>query len=473
MEGRTIDPDSIDPADFIGSDDEDSEGDIEQPDDDPSDLCDVIGEEADVTSKQDKGVLKTITAVGAGAAKPSRGAEVTVHYTGTLEDGTCFDCSRKKGRPFTFRLGEGEVIKGWDVGVASMRLGERSLLKCAPDYAYGAEGAALDIPPGAALLFDMELLAWTEWKDVSERKDGSIMKKITKAGEGWRNAEFDSVVTASWKLTLKDSEEVLQETCKSTFTIGAEEVAPRGLERVIQTMLKGEEALVQLNAAEGFGEKGHAELGVPPGACLSYAVTIDDVVFAPAMWELKLHDEKIKHAVKLKEEGNAFFKQGWVSRAVKKYQAAIAFLSTQYEASEAQQAESKSHKAAIYLNISACGIKAGLWDAVLENVEEALQIQPNNMKALLRRGKAYSELDRWRESKLDLQTVIEAAGPEAADAKKELAKLTKKIKAHDDKQRGAFQGMFDKIRLRDATIAATNASIPAEVSAEEAKTSDS
>ena len=57
-----------------------------------------------------------------------------------------------------------------------------------------------------------------------------------------------------------------------------------GLERAIQTMLKGEEALVQLNAAEGFGEEGHAELGVPPGACLSYAVTVDDVIFAPAIW---------------------------------------------------------------------------------------------------------------------------------------------------------------------------------------------
>ncbi|KAH9419573.1 peptidyl-prolyl cis-trans isomerase Fkbp12 [Dermatophagoides pteronyssinus] len=90
---------------------------------------------------------------------PKNGQNVVVHYTGTLEDGVRFDSSRDRGRPFKFRLGRGEVIKGWDVGVAQMSLGERARLICSPDFAYGSHGHPGIIPPNATLIFDVELLA--------------------------------------------------------------------------------------------------------------------------------------------------------------------------------------------------------------------------------------------------------------------------------------------------------------------------
>ena len=105
------------------------------------------------------GVEVQTTQPGDGATFPTVGKRVTVHYTGTLEDGTVFDSSRTRGEPFSFTLGIGQVIKGWDEGVAQLSVGQRALLVCSPDYAYGDRGYPGIIPPASVLTFDVELLS--------------------------------------------------------------------------------------------------------------------------------------------------------------------------------------------------------------------------------------------------------------------------------------------------------------------------
>jgi FKBP-type peptidyl-prolyl cis-trans isomerase len=91
-------------------------------------------------------------------AQPQKGQTVQVHYTGWLTNGKKFDSSVDRGQPFQFTLGAGQVIRGWDEGVASMKVGGKRKLHLPPDLAYGARGAGGVIPPNADLIFEVELL---------------------------------------------------------------------------------------------------------------------------------------------------------------------------------------------------------------------------------------------------------------------------------------------------------------------------
>ena len=121
------------------------------------------------TSATEKVVLNnpTVTASGlkyedtkAGTgASPQTGQRVTVHYTGTLTDGTKFDSSRDRGQPFTFVIGTGAVIKGWDEGVATMKVGGKRNLHIPAALAYGSRSPGAGIPPNSDLLFEVELIS--------------------------------------------------------------------------------------------------------------------------------------------------------------------------------------------------------------------------------------------------------------------------------------------------------------------------
>lgn len=141
----------------------------------------------DISEEQDGGLLKKIVVEGTGAETPPPGSSVEVHYVGTLHaDGSKFDSSRDRPGNFKFEVGVGQVIKGWDKGICTMKRGEKCILRCHSDYAYGDTGSPPTIPGGATLNFEVELFAWKEKvpdpDDMTAEERKAYAMKMKEAG---------------------------------------------------------------------------------------------------------------------------------------------------------------------------------------------------------------------------------------------------------------------------------------------------
>lgn len=149
------------------------------------------GESIDVSIAQDGGILKEILreAPEGALGPPPANSKVKAHYTGTLaSDGSKFDSSVDRGQPFEFTIGQGQVIRGWDEGFASMKVGEKAMLTISPDYGYGAGGSPPKIPGGATLKFEVELISFAEkqpekW-EMSPEEQEKYAAKLKEEGTG-------------------------------------------------------------------------------------------------------------------------------------------------------------------------------------------------------------------------------------------------------------------------------------------------
>ncbi|KAL0451916.1 UNVERIFIED_CONTAM: Peptidyl-prolyl cis-trans isomerase FKBP65 [Sesamum latifolium] len=224
-----------------------------------------VGEEKEIGKD---GLKKKLLKEGEGWENPDSGDEVEVHYVGTLLDGTQFDSSRDRGTPFTFKLGQGQVIKGWDEGIKTMKKGEKALFTIPPELAYGESGSPPKIPPNSTLQFEVELLSWTSVKDIC--KDGGIFKKVLTEGEGWQNPKDLDEVFVKYEARLEDGT-IVSKADGVEFTVKDGYFCP-ALSKAIKTMKKGEKVLLTVKPQYGFGEKGRPatgdELYVPPNATL-------------------------------------------------------------------------------------------------------------------------------------------------------------------------------------------------------------
>ncbi|CAG9324360.1 unnamed protein product [Blepharisma stoltei] len=281
----------------------------------------------------DGGILKEILMEGSGEY-PKPGDDVEVHYRGTLEDGTEFDSSISRGTPFTFKLGQGSVIKGWDQGVATMRVGEKSILTCRSDYAYGDNGMPPKIPKKATLKFEVELLRIKE----ADEEDKS---------------------------------------------------------------------------------------------------------------ELEYH-VRVERAKKLKEQGNEEVKKGQYLEARDKfYREALSYIEDdpldQEDVNETSR-ELKTLKTQLYSNLAICNVKLGEWGEAINNCNEALKIEPNNIKVLFRRASARVNFGLPEEALEDCKAGL-AIEPENADFKVLRSKINQRLKEEREKDKKRYGNMFSKLSM--------------------------
>ncbi|KAK7891511.1 hypothetical protein WMY93_023474 [Mugilogobius chulae] len=399
----------------------------------------------DVTPKKDGGVLKLIKREGTGEELPMTGDKVTVHYVGTLLDGTLFDSSRGRDR-FTFELGKGQVIRAWDVGVATMRVGELCQLICKPEYAYGSAGSPPKIPPNATLVFEIELFEF-HGEDLSPDEDGGIIRRIITKGQGYSKPNEGAAVEVTIEATV-DGRLFYERELKFEVGDGESFDLPSGVERAIMAMEQGEEALFTLKPKYGFGSTGNEKLGVPAGATLEYKIKLSAFEKAKESWEMNT-TEKLEQSVIVKEKGTQYFKEGKYKQASVQYKRIVSWLENESGLQETDEKTAKALRLAAHLNLAMCFLKLQEPGHALDNCDKALELDSTNEKALFRRGEALFAMKEYDRAKDDFQKVIQLY-PSNKAAKSQVLLCQKGLKEQHEKDKRIYANMFQKFAERDS-----------------------
>ena len=236
------------------------------------------------TIKTSSGLEYKDIIVGEGDS-PEVGDKVVVHYTGTLEDGTKFDSSKDRGQPFEFAIGVGQVIRGWDEGVITMKPGGNRILTIPSDLAYGERGAGKLIPPGATLIFDVELIEVkkkfidTDFSLPGEEiktESGLIMIEHVE-GDGVK-PQVGQVVFVHYTGMLADGTQFDSSHDRGQpirFNVGKGKVI-KGWDEAILDMRVGSKRTLVIPPELGYGQRG-AGRAIPPNATLIFEVELLDI----------------------------------------------------------------------------------------------------------------------------------------------------------------------------------------------------
>ncbi|KAJ8668218.1 hypothetical protein QAD02_009881 [Eretmocerus hayati] len=400
----------------------------------------------DISVSNDGGLLKEIIKEGTGDLTPSIGCQVKVHYTGTLLDGTKFDSSKDRNQPFEFELGLGQVIKGWDVGVKTMKKGEVAILTCSPEYAYGKAGSPPKIPPDATLKFEVEMIDWVS-EDLSPHKDKGISRQQIKAGEGYLTPSDGGLVEIH--ITGKYNDNTFEDRDVS-FPLGEGEAEGivEGVEIALEKFKKGEISKIFVKSKYAYGDKGKPELKIPPNADLEFTVELKNLEKAPQVWSLD-GQQKLEQGAMFKEKGTTYFKNDQINLAIKMYKKVVEFTNSDYDFKEevAKVCRDKLLLSA-NLNLALCFLKTQQYFEAREACDKALELDPNNEKALFRRGQAHVQLASPELAVIDFQKVIEIE-PNNKAAANQIIICNNLIKKDLARQKKLYANMFEKFAKED------------------------
>lgn len=390
----------------------------------------------DVTPSGDGGVTKTLVKPGEGEDHPANGCKVYLHYVGRLENGDIFDSSRQRGDVFEFNLGQGQVIKGWDIGVATMLRNEICELKIAPNYAYGDEGFPPQIPPQATLIFEIELL---NWDDETITKDGSVRKRLIKEG-----------VINGGKPNLEGRVKIhLRGTCEGEmfderdveFIIGDgfENDIPEGIEKGLLTMKRYEKAKFFIKAEYTFGQAWYNAFGLTPNTSeIVYEIVLFDFDRHKEIYQMNYH-EKVEKASQLKERGLKRIKANDYEKAAKVYEKLLTYVTSTKD--ESDFVEGLPLRIAGNLNAALCYLKLHNFLKAKSKSENAVELEPGNVKGNFRLGEAHMGLKDY-EAAAHAYTNTLKYEPDNTAAKKQLAAAKVLQKKQNEYEKKLYTNIF-------------------------------
>lgn len=404
------------------------------------------GEGEDLSSENDKGITKHIKRIGEDTDHPFVGDNVTVHYTGFFPSGEIFDSSKHRNEPFNFNVGKGEVIKGWDTVIPTMKKGEVCVITCKPEYAYGAPGSPPRIPENATLMFEIELISW-KGEDISKEKDESIVRRVLEKGEGYESPVEGATVEAH---IIGKCNGVVFEDRDVNFILG-EGLAIGVLESIEDALLnfsKGEKSLLHIKASKGYGSAGCPEKNIPPNAALEYEVSLNKFENCKESWEMD-YSEKLEQGDILKQKGTKYFKEQQWQLAKKSYQKIVDNLDVETNLEEERQKKKDALLLAAHLNLAMVYLKLADHNRTVDSCNSALEIDAKNEKAFFRRGQALASLQEFEDAISDFKTCLEI-DPNNKAAKNQLAVAQQDMKKYMAAEKQRYSGMFSKFASIDS-----------------------
>ncbi|KDP24694.1 hypothetical protein JCGZ_26469 [Jatropha curcas] len=446
------------------------------------------------------GLRKKILKKGISWQTPFPGDEVEVHFSGHVEGGASLDSTRDKGVPFCFKLGQGEVIKGLDDGIATMKKGERATFTVPPKLGYGEAGSPPLIPSNATLVFDIEMLSWSTIRDLTG--DGGILKKIIKEGEGWATPRDGDKVLVKYEARLENGLLVSKSDQDAEFHVGESYLSP-ALGKAVKTMRRGEKAELAVKCSYGFIQNGN-EAGIDPSILSDSNLTIQlELVSWRSVIDITGDKKVLKTIVKAGEgferpnegsqvkvtyigkleDGVVVEKKGTIEepfefktlegqvnegldRAVmsmKRGEDALVTVSAEYLSghdisgmatncieydhsfTDDEKLVAKGLRLSCNLNNAACKLKLGEYGQASRLCTKVLEQDPNNVKALFRRSDAYLKISELEKAEADLKRAL-AIDPDNRDLKLKYKELKHKQREYGKYEAGLFNTMLSKLR---------------------------
>lgn len=276
------------------------------------------------------------------------------------------------------------VIRGWDIGVATMKKNELSRFTISSEYAYGDSGSPPSIPGGATLIFEVELFSW-KGEDLTVDKDGGITRSVVVKGE-----DISSPNDGAWvKICLsgKCGESVFDEERTIDFTLGegGEKNIPEGIEKALENFTKKEKSVITLQSKYAFGATGSSDLGVPANAEVEYTVELLEFEKVKEVWELG-QEEKIDQAKIHKEKGTNYFKDGKYKLAIKQYTKVTELVAYDSGLDDEKKELSLALKLAGELNIAMCHLKLESYIDAKDHASSAIEADNTSVKGYFRRA---------------------------------------------------------------------------------------
>uniref|UniRef100_M1AAQ8 peptidylprolyl isomerase n=1 Tax=Solanum tuberosum TaxID=4113 RepID=M1AAQ8_SOLTU len=449
-----------------------------------------------------EGLRKKILQKGNSWKTPFHGDEIQVHYRVKLQDGEFFDSSYDRGKPFTFKLGQGEVIKGWDEGIATMKKSERAIFTIPPNLAYGEIGSPPLIPPNSTLIFEIELISWNSIRDISG--DGGILKKIIKEGQGWATPRDVDEVLVKYVASSADGIILSQYDDAVEFSLMEGHLYP-AMKKSLKTMRKGEIVELTVKPAYYFGNSSfdgdgigilqssnsnliiHLEL-------ISWKSVVDVIGDNKVLKKLIKAGEgydhpnegslaKVIYIGKL-QDGTIFERKGSdeepfeyvclegqlnenLDRAImtmKKGEEAIVtinsdsmfyeiklvdfnkaskFIQFDHSFNNDEKCRANTLRLSCYLNNAACKLKMGEHQEASKLCSKVIEYDPCNVKALFRRAQAYLRINELERAEIDIKKALEV-DPNNRDVKMMYKELKNKQKQYAQQEVEIFSTMLSR-----------------------------